>query len=249
MIRAIIVEDEGHCIDRLNILLQDYCTEIKVEAIFSTVDSAFEGIQKLHPEVIFLDVRIQDSTGFDLVKRFERIEFEIIFTTAYEQFAIQAFKCSAVDYLLKPVDPFDLQQAVQKLKGKLSKEETGRKMDVLLHNLQNLQGLSRRINIPTVNGLTFLNVNEIIRCEAHINYTTIHLANKEKHTVAKTLKEFEEILMESNFFRIHNSHLVNLAYIKTYHKGKGGYVQMTDNSQIEVSTRRKDEFLKRLANA
>jgi two-component system LytT family response regulator len=122
-----------------------------------------------------------------------------------------------------------------------------KKFEVLFHNLKNSQGVSKKISIPTVNGLVFLEVSDIIRCQAEVNYTTIFLKEKQKITVSKTLKEFEELLTAYNFYRVHNSHLINLAYIKSYHKGKGGYVSLTDNSEIEVATRRKEQFLKKLS--
>ncbi|HEY1213091.1 MAG TPA: LytTR family DNA-binding domain-containing protein, partial [Bryobacteraceae bacterium] len=148
---------------------------------------------------------------------------------------------------LKPVDPDDLRQAVARLEQKRSKEEVGRKFETLFHNLKAGPGLPKRICVPTVKGLLYVPVNEIVRCESHINYTSIFLTNGQKLTVARTLKEFEELLAEHHFFRVHNSHLINLACIKSYNKGKGGSVSMTDDSEIEVSTRRKEELLRRLA--
>jgi two-component system LytT family response regulator len=171
----------------------------------------------------------------------------VIFATAYEKYAVQAFKFSAIDYLLKPVDADDLKQAVNKLQQKISKEEATKKFETLFYNLRNIQGNTKRITVPTVKGFEFLQVNDIVRCQSDINYTIIFLKDKQKITVAKTLKEFEELLIDHNFFRVHNSHLINLFYIKSYNKGKGGTVVMADNSQVEVSTRRKDDFLKRLA--
>jgi two-component system LytT family response regulator len=170
----------------------------------------------------------------------------VIFTTAHEKYAVQAFKFSAVDYLLKPVDADDLKQAINKLQQKISKEEVSKKFDVLFYNLKNIQSTSKRITVPTIKGFEFLQVHDIVRCQSDINYTIIFLKGKQKITVAKTLKEFEELLIDHNFFRVHNSHLINLSYIKSYNKGKGGTVTMTDSSEVEVSTRRKDGFLKRL---
>ncbi|HSC37389.1 MAG TPA: LytTR family DNA-binding domain-containing protein, partial [Chitinophagaceae bacterium] len=133
-----------------------------------------------------------------------------------------------------------------KLARKKERKEWPDKLDTLLHNLKTIEGNSKRIGIPTINGFTFLQVNDIIRCQSEINYTTLFLKDKQKITVAKTLKEFEELLCDYNFYRVHNSHLINLACIKNYNKGKGGFVLMSDNSEIEVSTRRKEEFLKKL---
>ncbi|MEO8151193.1 MAG: LytTR family DNA-binding domain-containing protein [Bacteroidia bacterium] len=248
MIRAIIIDDETHCIKRLSILLNDVCSnEVHLMGGFQSVETGLEGIKKLQPDLVFLDVQIHDKTGFDLLRQLNEIKFDVIFTTAFEKYAVQAFKFSAFEYLLKPIDADDLKQAIEKLHEKISKEESVKKFDTLFHNLQNLQNASKRINVPTINGLVFLLVNDIIRCESDVNYTNIFLKDKTKLFVAKTLKEFEELLGEYNFYRVHNSHLINLAYIKSYSKGKGGYVTMIDNTEIEVSTRRKDDFLKALA--
>jgi two-component system, LytTR family, response regulator len=146
--------------------------------------------------------------------------------------------------LLKPIAADDLDAAVNKLKVKFSNNDVSLKLDSLFHNLKNMQGVSKKICVPVVTGIVFLDITDIIRCESDVNYTTIYLKDKQKLVVAKTLKEFEEMLAEYNFFRVHNSHLVNLAYIKSFNKGKGGFVTLADNTSIEVSTRRKEDFLK-----
>lgn len=249
MINTIIIDDEQHCIDRLSGLLNEHCNHlVKISGSYKSVGEGIDAINTLQPGLVFLDVQIGNETGFDLLKQLNKKNFELIFTTAFEKYAVQAFKFSAVDYLLKPVDPDDLKQAVDKLKEKISRDESSKKMEVLLHNLKNIQGVAKRIGIPTINGLVFLSVSDIIRCQSDVNYTTIFSKDKSKLMVAKTLKEFEELLTEYNFFRVHNSHLINLACIKSYNKGKGGYVTMIDNSEVEVSTRRKEEFMKVLAD-
>ncbi|MEO7984515.1 MAG: LytTR family DNA-binding domain-containing protein [Bacteroidota bacterium] len=247
MIRAIIVDDEQHCIDRLAAQLQEYfSSSVHIMDSFKTVADAEKAIHKYQPELVFLDVQLNGMTAFDLLKQLDKISFEVIFTTAYEKYAVQAFKFSALDYLLKPVDGDELKQAVNRLLEKNPKIETTRKLETLLGNLY---GASKKICVPVVNGIVVLNVKDIIRCESEINYTTIFLKDKQKMTVAKTLKEFEELLTEYNFFRIHNSHLVNLAYVKSYNKGKGGSVVLIDGTEIEVSTRRKEDFLKKMAQS
>jgi two-component system LytT family response regulator len=248
MIDAIIIDDEAHCIRHLSGLLSASCGPVvRLAGTATTVEDGWQSILRLQPQLVFLDIQLQNETGFDLLDRFPVIDFDIIFVTAYEKYAIRAFKFSAIDYLLKPVDPDDLRQAVARLQQKRSKEETAKRFETLLDNLRNGTGLPRRISVPTVKGMEFLPVQEIVRCESHVNYTTIFLVNGQKLTVARTLKEFEELLEEYHFFRVHNSHLINLACIKSYHKGKGGSVRMSDNTEIEVSTRRKDELLKKMA--
>ncbi|MEO9022771.1 MAG: LytTR family DNA-binding domain-containing protein [Ginsengibacter sp.] len=247
MIQAIIIDDERHCIDRLATLLAAENTPVEIIGTAQTVEEGIRLINSLDPGLIFLDVQIGDSTGFDLLKALPRRGFEIIFTTAYENYAIQAIKFSAIDYLLKPIDKEDLKIALNKLSDGISKKMTSARLNILLHDLERRNDEMKRIIVPTVTGFEILNVSDIIRCESDINYTTLFLREKKKLLVAKTLKEFEELLGEYNFFRVHNSHLINLACIKSYHKGKGGSVMLTDGSEIEVSTRRRDEFLKKLA--
>jgi two-component system LytT family response regulator len=245
MINAIIIDDEQHCIDRLaSLLKQNYQDTICLSGTFNNIEEGLSGIKRLQPQIVFLDVQIEQHTGFDLLKQLNKIDFDIIFTTAYEKYAIQAIKFSAIDYLLKPVVLEDLNIAINKAKEKTEKNDTSAKLDTLFHNLKNIQGLSKKICVPVVTGVVFIEVADIIRCESDVNYTTIYLKDKQKLVVAKTLKEFEEMLSEYNFFRVHNSHLINLAYIKSYNKGKGGFVTLSDSSSIEVSTRRKEDFLK-----
>lgn len=247
MINTIIIDDEAHCIRRLNNILEEYCKDnIRIMGSFQTLEEGLSAITKLHPSLIFLDVQLNEKTGFDLLQEIKEINFEVIFTTAYEKYAVQAFKFSAIDYLLKPVGSDDLVKAVDKVTKKISGDEMSKKMDVLFHNLKNIQA-PKKISIPTLDGLVFIEVNDIIRCQSHINYTSIHLKNNQKITVAKTLKEFDELLSDYNFYRVHNSHLINLAHIKKYNKGKGGIVSMSDHSEVEVSSRRKEDLLKKLS--
>ena len=248
MIDAIIIDDEAHCIRHLTELLNSYYSGIiRINGAFQTLEDGREAIARLQPDLVFLDIQLGDESGFELLKHLPVVQFDVIFVTAFDRYAVQAFKFSAVDYLLKPVDPDDLGQAVARLEQKRSKQEIAQKFETLFHNLKTSPALPKRICVPTVKELLYVPVNEIIRCESHINYTSLFLTSGRKLTVAKTLKEFEELLSEHHFYRIHNSHLINLACIRSYNKGKGGTVSMTDNTEIVVSTRRKDELLKRLA--
>lgn len=246
-VKAIIVDDEQHCIDRLaGILQSDYSEVVDLAGTFHSVEEGYAGINEIKPDLVFLDVQIHEKTGFDLLRQLGRTNFEVIFTTAYDKFAVQAIKFSALDYLLKPVDRDDLRLAIDKYTAKRKKEDVNSRLEVLLHNIRPQNGIPGRIIVPTSNGFEIFEVTEIMRCESSSNYTTIYLKDKQKLMVAKTLKEFEEMLAEHNFFRIHNSHLVNLAYIKSYNRGKGGSVILSDGMELEVSTRRKDDFMKKL---
>ncbi|MGN6638012.1 MAG: LytR/AlgR family response regulator transcription factor, partial [Mucilaginibacter sp.] len=213
MIKAIIVDDEQHCINRLEDMLHNFCRQtVQLTGTFDTVEKAIIGINELKPNLVFLDVQLHEKTGFDLLTQLPEINFEIIFVTAYDNYAIKAFKFSAVDYLLKPIDPDDLLQAISKLQHVMQQHELTDKFQMLLNNFKT-NNAARKITVPTSKGLVFLSIDDIIRCEASVNYTTIYLKDKQQLMVAKTLKDFEDILSDLQFFRIHNSHLINLNYI------------------------------------
>lgn len=249
MIKALIIDDEEHCINRLkSLLMPSYKSMIEIVGTARTFQQAIKAITLLNPELIFLDVQLDDKTGFDLLKALPQIDFDIIFTTAYEEFAIRAIKFSAIDYLLKPIDADDLDAALLKLSNEKSKKITSQKIDLLLQNAQLNSGTFKKILVSTIAGFEFIDISNIVRCQSDINYTTIYLTDKQKLVVAKTLKEFEELLSEYSFFRVHNSHLINLSFIKSYKRGKGGSIKLTDGTEVEVSSRRKDEFLKKLAS-
>lgn len=243
MIKAIIIDDEQHCIDRIEGLLKPYTDTITIVGTYLTAETGVQGICILDPDVVFLDVQIHEQTGFDVLKAVHQPTFEVIFTTAFEMYAVQAFKFSAVDYLLKPIDVEDFNFAIDKLNQKIEAKDFSKKVNVLLNNISK-NDVQKKITIPTSDGLEFLEIENIIRCEADINYTIIYTMDGRKIVVSKTLKSFEALLVNCHFFRVHNSHLINLNHLVKYTKGKGGYVTLSDHSTIEVSIRRKDAFLK-----
>ena len=247
MINAIIIDDEKHCIDRLKNLLEDFCPEIKVLEDCFDINTAFLKINEMKPDVIFLDVQINEFTGFDLLKKFGKIDFEVIFMTAFEHYAVQAFRFSALDYLLKPIDSDDLVSAVAKLRNIIDKKDKPLgNIEFLLQNLNNFREKNKKITVPTIYGFEMIATQNILYCKSDVNYTTIFLKDQKMLTVAKTLKEFDAVLSPYNFFRINNSYIVNLDYVKSYHKGNGGFVTLENNTEIEVSSRRKDEFFKKM---
>lgn len=246
MLKAIILDDEKHCIDRIIQLSKQLNNVIEIVGYYSNIESAHEAIKKLQPDLIFLDIQIHDTNGFDLLKKFDAINFHVIFTTAYESYAIQAIKFSAFDYLLKPVDLDDFKETINRLLEKHTQNSITINYQALLQNLIHIKNQSKKITIQTQTETVLLNIQDIIRCESDINYTTIYTNEKKKIVVAKTLKDFEVMLKPHNFFRVHNSHLINLEYLKSYDKGKGGYVHLLDNSVVEVSVRRKEEFIMKL---
>ena len=248
MLRTIIIDDEQHCIDKMEMLLQQFNNMIIYCGAFKTVEDGVTAIENLNPDVVFLDVRLSNETAFDLLNHLSNIDFDIIFTTAYDKYAVQAFRFSALDYLLKPVTKESLAEAIGKANKKQELKNIQGRVDNLLNNLKRVHRFPQKICIPVASGYEYVDTDTIIRCESEINYTIFHFSDRRKMVVSKTLKEFEELLASHNFFRIHNSHLINLAQVKSYTKGKGGFVTLKDGTSIEVSVRRKDDFLKVISN-
>ncbi|HLX93640.1 MAG TPA: LytTR family DNA-binding domain-containing protein [Puia sp.] len=243
MITAIIVDDEQHCRVTLESLIGRFFSEVAIKASCKSPAEGIQAIHVHHPSLVFLDVEMPPSTGFEMLRQLDEIDFEIIFTTAFERYAIQAIKFSALDFLLKPIGKDDLGEAIFKMKEKKSVDRSAKKIEALF---ENIQGPSKKIVLPTANGIELVYLQDIIRLDSNANYTTFHLKNSKKLLVSKTIKEYEEMLEGVNFFRVHNSHIINLRYVKNYIKGEGGIVKMEDGSSIDVSRRRKDEFLKAL---
>ncbi|RIV73135.1 LytR/AlgR family response regulator transcription factor [Flagellimonas aequoris] len=246
MLKAIIVDDEQHCISRLTGLLQEVGPDIKILASCNTISEAKMHIEKYNPDVLFLDVQLGSTTGFDLLSQLNHLDFELIFTTSFDTYALKAIKFSALDYLLKPIAKEDLHEALQKVRENRDLKETTKKIDVLFHNFKEGSGHSKRIAIPTVDGFVMVDTNDMVRLQSDANYTHIHTLSNKKITASKTLKYFEGILDGSNFFRVHKSHLINLSFVEHYLKGKGGYITLTDGAKIEVAVRRRDELIKKL---
>lgn len=248
-IKALIVDDEQHCIEALQTMLQKKCPGVTVVAGARSVKEARTLVEELQPDLVFLDVEMPHQNGFELLKLFDKINFDVIFTTAYEQYALKAIKFNALDYLLKPFSIKELQDAIDKFREKRSgnapRETNDSPLEVFLQNMKTLQQNHKKIALPTINGLVFMPVQNIVRCESTGNYTKIFFTDKKHLMVSKPLKEFEELLTDINFFRIHNSHLINLQQMQSYIQGEGGFALMSDGTQVEVSRRRKAEFLKK----
>lgn len=243
MTRTILIDDEPNTRAALRALLQHYCPEVM---IIGEAASAEDGLQLLRtqtPDLLFLDVEMPLGSGFDLLDMLGNAAFDIIFTTAHDRYALRAIKCCALDYLLKPVGVAELRAAVAKAQRRQAPGAA--QLHTLHDNLRARNGPAGKIVLPTTQGFEVVDVARIVRCQADDNYTLFVLAGKEKILVSRTLKEYEELLGDFDFLRIHQSHLINAAHVKRYIKGSGGYVQLTDDSIIEVSRRKKDELLKR----
>ncbi len=246
MYPTLIVDDEKHEQEKLVKLLHENFPQIDLLGIASSVDEGIEMIKSKKPVLVFLDVVMPPKTSFDLLESFPKIDFNIIFTTSYEEFAIKAFKFSAVDYLLKPFGIEDLRIAINKFEEIILSKNTLNHFELLLNNFKNSSGDNSRIALPTQTGYVFINVDEIIRCQSDNTYTTFFLKDKRQIVVSKTLKEYEELLSDYNFLRVHNSHIINLRYIKEYIKGEGGIAKMIDGAEVEISRRKKEQFLNAL---
>lgn len=244
MIRAIIIDDEAESRDSVAYILNNFCDNIEIVAEAENVKQGIEAVRNMQPDVIFLDIDMPDGTGFDLLEQFPEPEFQVIFVTAFDQYALTAIKFSALDYILKPANPKHLIDAVKKLKAnKPDYDLISKQISTLFNNRNGFE----RITLSTLEGFRFVQINDIIRCEADGNYTKFHLNTDDKILVTKTLKEFDETLSDLGFIRVHKSHLINLKYIDRYVKGEGGTIIMNDGTQVEVSRRRKEYFLSRLS--
>ena len=242
-IKSIILDDEQHCIDTLEWQLQKYCEEVENVACFSSPSEALKFIKTNTIDLVFLDIEMPEMNGFEFLKNIENTNLEVIFTTAYDEFAVKAFKASAIDYLLKPIDKEGLVSAVKKVKEKKKPNLLPEQMEILYDSLNTKKHIKERIAVPTQEGLYFVKIKEIIYCISDSNYTHIHLIGNKKILVSRTLKEIESMLVDSGFLRIHHSHLINLQKIEKYIRGDGGYVVMDDKKSLSVSRSRKEALL------
>ncbi len=246
MIKALIVDDEEKSRITLKNLIIMYCPTVEVIELCDSVKSALKIIEEQMPDLVFLDVEMPFHNGFTLLEEIKDPSFKVIFTTAYNHYAIKAIKYSALDYLLKPIDSDELKNAVDKLGLHTNSSiKQSANFEVLLSNLK-VKGNNAKIAVPTFEGLQMITANDIIKCTADESYTHIAMTNKTKITVSRTLKDYEELLSGLNFFRVHNSCLINLSHVTKYIKGEGGYVIMSDGTSVEVSRRKKNELLNKL---
>ncbi len=244
MIDAIIIDDELKGRVSLRKKLQDYCPEVNICGEAANGIEGIHLIEQKNPSLIFLDIEMPLMNGFEMLHQLSHKNFHIIFTTAYDQYAIKAIKFSAFDYLLKPIDIEELKLAIQRVTEQTNLE-TEKKLAVLKENTSGKNDFNK-IVISTMNGALFFNIPDILHLEAQSNYTTLYFKDNPKLIASRTLREFEELLPLDTFFRIHHSHLINLNYIKRYIKGDGGQIEMQNGNFVEVSRRKKEEFLKRI---
>lgn len=239
-IRSIIIDDEYHNVENTRSILEQWCPQVEVVATAMNAEEGFAAIRAHAPDLLFLDIQMPGRSGFDLLKAFTSIEFEIIFITAYDQYGIQAIKFSALDYLLKPIDIEELKSAVEKAAGKIAARKKNDSIDNLLSYIKRGRSDTPKIALPTAQEILYVRVDEIIRCEASDNYTIFFLTNNEKVMVCKTLKEFADLLTPHDFIRTHQSHLVNLHFVKSYLREDGGALLLKDLTRIPISRQNRD---------
>lgn len=244
MIKAVLIDDEVYCLETLSMLLEDYCPQVTIIDQCRSAKKGLEAIEKSKPDVLFLDIEMPIMNGFEMLEEFSEIPFAIVFTTSYDQYAIKAFHVSALDYLLKPIDPKELIRAVQKIQAQ-KMLPSPEQFEMLLKRVNNTAGVFQKIAVPTIEGFELIPADQVVRCEANGNYTNLFLKNKDKIIACRTLKEMEEQLHDFSFFiRVHHSWIANLNEVTKYIRGEGGYLIMTDGSTVNVSRNRKETLMK-----
>ncbi|MFB6343119.1 LytR/AlgR family response regulator transcription factor [Saccharicrinis sp. FJH62] len=244
-LKAVIVEDEMASRETLSTYLDNYCPDVQVLAEADSIKNGLEIIKKHKPDVVFLDIEMPYGNAFDLLEQIPEINFEIVFVTAYSNYAIKALNLSASYYILKPVSIDELIKAIEKIKANKSNSELSIHSKILLDNIQEVNRPNHKIVLPTLNGFEIVHVRDIIRCQANDNFTEFYLKDKQKKLISRTLKFYEELLTDFDFVRVHKSHLINFQYVSKYIKGKGGQIEMADGSVVDVSVSKKAEFLDR----
>jgi len=248
--KALLVDDEPDGIRTLQKLLEVHCPQVLIVGTSSNADMAREQINQLKPDVVFLDIQMPGKTGLDLLTEIADKDFEVIFVTAYNEYMLQALQYSAADYLLKPVDEDRLVEAVQRVQQRLTAGKKEERNNALMHNLGKAGHPSEmRLCLPTLKGFIVLKLEEIIYCEAERSYTIFHLENNKTVTVSKPLLEYDYLLTDTSFLRVHKSFLINLLHVKEYQRGEGGVIIMSNNAEIEVSRRKKELFLMKVKEA
>lgn len=246
MITAVLVDDDVNLRNGMKSLLSIYAPDIDIIGEADSVGSGLQVLSKIRPQVLFLDIQMNDGTGFDLLEQLAeaqgKINSHVVFITAYEQYAIKAFRFSALDFLLKPVAPDELEKVIGKIRNVLEKDNDYSHIDLLLENIRKKADNFKRIALSNSDGIHLLDINDIIRCESDDNYTKFYIRNRKPILISKTLKEYEELLTEHDFVRIHQSHLINLSYVKSYVKKDNGFVLMSDDCKLPISQRKREHI-------
>ena len=247
MITAILIDDEKHCNQTLEIEIGRHCPDVKILGSYTSGKEGLAAIKSLQPNLVFLDIEMPWMNGFELLQKIEHLNFDVIFITAYDNYAIKAFRFSAIDYLLKPIQHQLLVSAIEKVKLKNNHNLPYEQLETLLHNMKN-NTENNRVVFSTSEGLEIVEIKDIVRCQSDNNYTYIYLSSGEHIFLSKTLKEVEQMIQSSTFIRVHQSHLVNINFIKRFVKGDGGYLLLKDDKQVSVSKSRREQLMHRIGN-
>lgn len=246
MISTLLIDDDANLRSGMKSLLERYAPDFDILGEADSVESGIKAMDTLRPQVVFLDIQLADGTGFDILEQLAQKHgsstAHIVFITAHEQYAIKAFRFSALDFLLKPVDPEDLEKVIGKIRSVVTKNEGFAHIDLLLENIRKKVDNFKRIALSTSEGIHLFEISDILRCESEDNYTKFYIKGNKPVLISKTLKEYEDMLTEHGFERIHQSHLINLSYLKSYIKKDGGYVIMSDGSHLPISQRKKERL-------
>ncbi len=242
VLRTLIIDDEAHVRESLNDMLKLHCPNVKVVGQAEGVKTGIKAIQTHHPDLVLLDIKMKDGTGFDLLEKMDNIDFKIIFITAFDQYAIKAFKFSALDYLLKPVESIDLKTAIDKA-DKLSQKEVNTQLSTLANNLHTDDQSKKKIILKTFDNVHLVKVKDIVYIESDGCYSTIYLISGEKIIVSNTLKNYHEMLGDFGFYRVHKSFLINLEHIHRFEKAEGGYVILEGDAKVPVASRKREELM------
>jgi two-component system LytT family response regulator len=248
MLPALLIDDTPANILILRQLLAGYCPQVQVIGQATNIEEGYRAICTLQPALVFLDIEMPGGGGFDLLRKFSAINFEVIFVTAYNHYAVQAFREHALAYLLKPIDIEALQQAVARAEKLISLQQTHEQLAKYLQQLQPPAKANTKVSLPVQDGYLFLDSSDIIRCQGSGSYSWLYLKSGKKLMISMRLKECGDVLPSDHFFRVHNSHIININYVSRYVKGRGGYVVLQDETAVEVAVSRKDEFLELIRN-
>ncbi|MEM7040833.1 MAG: LytTR family DNA-binding domain-containing protein [Bacteroidota bacterium] len=243
-ISTLIIDDEEDGRETLRLFIEDYCPEVEVVGLADSRKSGLQAIQKASPDLVFLDIELPDGSGFDLLKELGTYDFQVVFVTAYDQHAIRAFKVSAIDYLLKPTNPEELIQAVERARKQLQNRAAGHNSEALLKRMEMVGWEENKVRIPEGKQMKFVRAGTILHCRSESNYTHIYLKDGRKLFIAKTMKWVESLLAAYPFFRVHASHLINLREIESYSRIDGGVVELSDGSKIPISVSKRKDFLR-----
>jgi two-component system LytT family response regulator len=247
MLKLLIADDEENVQETISAIVEKYCRGVSIVACTASVSATVKAIQQYEPEIVLLDIEMKEGTGFDVLKKITDPKFRIIFVTAYQEYAVEAFRFSALDYILKPIDQELLVQAIKKASESIDREKLSLKIDSFMFNMDHISKEMKKIALKTADNIHLVNLRDIVYCEADRSYTYFYLNDKSRVTVSSPLGQYEDLFNGYGFLRIHSSFLVNINYIKRYEKGDGGKVIIDDKTSLPVSTRKKEQLMQLLS--